>query len=379
MKTIFLLLFGHISSNVLANENTLRNILFENYSKFQRPVLNYNESVKLEYGIEIYGLNYFNQKAERIQFNLQITESWYDQYLVWNMSEYNYEFLDIETKRIWNPDIELYNSGIKPFSFDNDNSRVKLHYDGHIVYNKFITYSFSCMLELHDFPYDKQTCYMLFGSWKHSKAQLDMKPFNSSSIYKNISIYRDFSHNEWNIVNTYVVHKDLEYLCCPGELYPNTYFYIELERDSMKYTIVILFTLFITFSGFAVSLIKITNYKRTFVLVFVPLSIIWLQIYISDKIPVIEYATFMENLFILCFACTMALSLESALLYCIFTKNGLLHNENLDIKYDNLENVKLIRKDKTSVKIENTLLIFDVIFRVCVITVFFIVLLALFL
>ena len=40
---------------------------------------------------------------------------------------------------------------------------------------------------------------------------------------KNISISDDFSHNEWNIIDVNVTHTDVEYLCCPGEYYPNTF------------------------------------------------------------------------------------------------------------------------------------------------------------
>ena len=92
-----------------------------------------------------------------------------------------------------------------------------------------------------------------------------------------------------------VKHTDVVYLCCPNEFYPNTEFTIKLKRKSMKYIIVMVFTAFITASGLCVSFMNITNYKRSFVLVFIPLSIIWLQIYISDKIPVIEHSTMIER------------------------------------------------------------------------------------
>lgn len=361
-----------------ANENSLRDYLFirNNYNKTERPVIDYDKSIQLNYGIEIYGLNYFNQKDETIEFNILLTQEWNDKYLNWNRSEYNVNFIDVESSSIWVPDIELYNAGTKPFPFSGgikDISRAKLYYDGKIRWTKFVSYSFSCMLDLHDFPFDKQRCNLLFGSWKHTKAQLDLIPFNDSSKYKNISVYDKFSHNEWKITNIYVDHKELEYLCCPGDIYPNTYFYVELERHSMKYLIVMIFAIFITLSGFAVSFIKITNYKRTFVLVFVPLAIIWLQIYIADKIPIIEYSTLMERFFILCFSSTMALSLESALLYCLLTKSGLAQEEDININYDNIEKVGIIRKDKTSIIIEKYILFFDVIFRTLVITIFFVV------
>ena len=121
---------------------------------------------------------------------------------------------------------------------------------------------------------------MTFGSWKYAKNTLDLRPFNEFEDFKNISVNEDFSHNEWNIIDVNVTHTDVEYLCCPGDYYPNSVFTITLERNPTKYTVVIIMTVFITIGDFIVLLLPSDNYRRTFILVFVPLTLIWLQIYI---------------------------------------------------------------------------------------------------
>jgi len=165
---------------------------------------------------------------------------------------------------------------------------------------------------------------MLFGSWKYNANFLDIIPFNdklnnTNNINKhkflNISVDPNFSHNEWNIVDRYVKHENIEYLCCPGELWPNSFFTIELKRNYTKYMIVIAMTLLITIASLSLLLFPIKYYSRTFVLVFLPLSIIWLQIYISGKMPVIEYYTIMDKILLTCFLITIINALESAILY----------------------------------------------------------------
>ena len=47
--------------------------------------------------------------------------------------------------------------------------------------------------------------------------------------------------------------------------------------------IVIVMTFFLTLSSLIVSIFTIEKYIRTYLLVFIPLSIIWLQLYISSK------------------------------------------------------------------------------------------------
>jgi hypothetical protein len=351
------------------SNNTLFNYLFDNYNITNRPVKNYDNTVHLNYGIEIYSLNYFNQKAERIEFNLLLTQLWQDEYLTWNQSIYNKRFIEINANKLWNPDIELYNSGEKPFLFSGDDSTVKIYSNGDVFWNKLITYSFSCSLNLVDFPFDTQECTLLFGSWKHNNATLDLKPFNDIHNFRNFTIYEKFSHNEWEIIDTSIKHTDVVYLCCPGEFYPNTEFSVKLKRKSMKYNIVMLFTAFITISGICVSFMNIKNYTRAFVLVFIPLSIIWLQIYIADKIPVIEYSTLIEKYLLTCFITTMCLSLESVGLFCLYSED-FLPKVFTNIKYDNLLNNKkieaVIKNDKI-IKYDKILNKFDSLFRTAIV------------
>ena len=138
---ILLCLFNPVLGQL--SNNTLFNYLFDNYNITNRPVKNYDNTVHLNYGIEIYSLNYFNQKAERIEFNLLLTQLWQDEYLTWNQSIYNKRFIEVNANKLWNPDIELYNSGEKPFLFSGDDSTVKIYSNGDVFWNKLITYSFS--------------------------------------------------------------------------------------------------------------------------------------------------------------------------------------------------------------------------------------------
>ena len=308
-----------IDDKRIVKEFRLRNKLFHHYKKEDRPVKQVSNNVKLKYGIEIKSLEQFDQKGENIEFNLWITQLWNDQYLTWNQSEFEYHHLNINANQIWVPDLELYNAASTPLIFDSSGG-LKLHYNGDILWIRPTRYSFSCKLDLKLFPFDTQHCTMTFGSWKYNANFLDLRPFNNHNRYKNISKDPNFSHNEWNIIDTYVVHEDIEYLCCPGELWPNSFFTIVLKRNYTKYMVVIAMTLLITIASLVILTFSMNNYTRTFVLVFLPLSIIWLQVYISSKIPVIEYYTLMEKLLITCFIITILNALESAFIYIMLNE-----------------------------------------------------------
>ena len=342
-----------LDDRILVKELRLRNKLFHNYKKEDRPVKHVSNNIKLKYGIEIKSLEQFDQKGENIEFNLWITQLWNDEYLRWNQSEFEYHHLNINSNQIWLPDLELYNAASTPLIFDSSGG-LKLLYNGDILWIRPTRYSFSCKLDLKQFPFDTQHCTMTFGSWKYNANFLDLRPFNNHKKFQNISKDPRFSHNEWNIIDTYVVHEDIEYLCCPGELWPNSFFTIVLQRNYTKYMVVIAMTLLITIASLVILTFSMTNYTRTFVLVFLPLSIIWLQVYISSKIPVIEYYTLMEKLLITCFIITIFNALESASIYIMLNekydwlKKFYIKNVIKNYKFNNklIKNLKIIDNSK---------------------------------
>ena len=350
---------NNVNDRKMLKENKLRSLLFNNYTKLERPVLDFGDNIKLKYGIEIKSLVRFDQKGENIEFNMWITQLWNDQYLTWNISDYEYQHLNINSNQIWVPDLELYNAASQPTIYNNGG--LKLYYNGDILWIRPTRYSFSCTLDLKLFPFDTQYCTMTFGSWKYNANFLDIRPFNNNTKFQNISVDPQFSHNEWNIVDTYVVHEDIEYLCCPGEKWPNSFYTVVLRRNYTKYMVVIAMTLLITIASLSILTFSMINYTRTFVLVFLPLSIIWLQVYISSKIPVIEYYTLMEKLIVTCFIITIMNALESAFVYIALNEkydwlkrmyNYITEFEHNDtyIKNKCLRDLKIIDNEKDSNK-----------------------------
>ena len=144
-----------------------------------------------------------------------------------------------------------------------------------------------------------------------------------------MSIDPSFSHNEWEIDTIKVNHEDIQYLCCPNDLWPNSEFTITLRRNPHKYVILIIMSIFITLSSLTINLLDVSNYRRTYVLVFIPLTLIWLQMHISSAIPVIEYATKLENIIQVCFYVTIISAFESGVLYNLvlnYPNNNFLTN-----------------------------------------------------
>ena len=352
LRNLFIVLSLSYYSNALSNEERLYKHLFthdlnmrghvddmfsgsgegeenmnhtENfYDSRVRPVLDFHDSVNTTFSIKINSLEFFKQPEEKIKFNVELDLYWRDQFLRWNPERFNnVTSINVSPDNIWMPDIELYNSGAFPELWTKELDAT-LDHRGNIYLSIPVLLTFSCNLELERFPFDSQTCSMSFGSWKFSKNYLDIRVINETKMQRDIIEYEGFYHNEWDIVNVDGITEDIEYLCCPGVLFPTSTLTIELERKYTKYNIVILMTIFLTLSSLNILLLSMEKYRRTFILVFIPLTIIWVQLYIASKIPVIEYSTKMESLLMACYYICMMCAFYSGIIYCFL-------NNQLDI------------------------------------------------
>ena len=211
---IFLFLFILLINSSNSSELELRNNVFKNYNKNIRPVKYYNNVVDLNVSIDIRNLEYFNQVSETISINIWITMTWKDDYLKWNKSKYNIDFLNFNSNDIWLPDLVLYNSAKKSEMY-NVLDQMKVNNKGIVTLIRPSTFTFACPLKLQKFPFDSQKCYMEFGSWQFNKQYLNIKYDNNiPSTYNNFT-----KNNEWNLINLEHMDNEFEYLCCPNEIW----------------------------------------------------------------------------------------------------------------------------------------------------------------
>jgi hypothetical protein len=322
------------------------------YDNRVRPIFDFNNYVNTTFSVKINSLEFFKQPEEKIKFNVELDLYWNDEFLRWKPRKFeNVTSINVNPDNIWIPDIELYNSGDFPELWTKD-LEATLDFRGNVYLPIPVLLTFSCNLELENFPFDRQSCSMEFGSWKFSKRYLDVRVINETLTRRSVVDYEGFYHNEWNIIDAYGITEDLEYLCCPGEIFPTSTLTIELERKYTKYNIVIIMTVFLTLSSLNVLLLSMEKYRRTFILVFIPLTIIWVQLYIASKIPVIEYSTKMENLLMSCYYTCMICALYSGLIFC-FLNNEIRLLRALGIKV-NIEKTYFWKPDKVKLTFKSS-------------------------
>lgn len=315
-KILIFLLFTLLNyGNANKEEKELMNHLFQDYDKTIRPIKNYNDPVIVEMGLGVQTLESFNQKEESLALNIWVRSNWNDYNLAWNNYS-NLTLLSINTNDIWLPDIELLNAASKPEIYTLKGG-VNLYDTGNLMYSKPGIYKYACSLNLKKFPFDTQKCTMIFGNWVYSNRYVFLKPYDVED--KQVDILSSFSHSEWKIVKVEVKTVNETRNCCPNEEYHTLYYSFFLKRYPHYYKISMGMTITLVVVSFIITLMSADNVSRTGTAVFIPLTILALQLTIADKIPIVGYFTLMDQFFLCCFITSMLCSIESGLVFALIT------------------------------------------------------------
>ena len=145
-------------------ETQLRNTLFSNYNPKVRPVRDISSDLTVEMGLALQNIERFDQMQESITLNAWIRQTWNDYRLSWNSTQSNLTFISVSKTQVCVPDTELLNAAGLPEIYTLKGG-LMLYPDGTVFYSNPVVLKMPCSLELETFPFDTQTCSMVFGSW----------------------------------------------------------------------------------------------------------------------------------------------------------------------------------------------------------------------
>ena len=122
---------------------------------------------------------------------------------------------------------------------------------------------------------------------------------------------------------------------------------ISLSRFPHYYKLSMGMTIALVLVSFIIMLMEPDNVSRTSTAVFIPLTILALQLTLADKIPVVGYFTLMDNFFLCCFITSMLVSIESGLIFSFITTESKRLYQYLVTKFDL---TKLVEEDQKKIK-----------------------------
>lgn len=322
---IFLLFVPHrINGNGDNDEILLRNSIFKEYNKYVRPTKYFNNTLNVYIGIGVQNIESFDQIQETIQLNVWLRKYWTNSLLNWDSSLSNISQITLTKKDVWTPDIELINAATLPDIYTL-NGGMYLYPNGDMIWSIPAVYKFSCPLNLKFFPFDTQICSMQFSSWSFDNSLLTLSPYGDTSTQ--IDVLDSCSHSEWKLMDYNIETYNETRRCCPNKLFSVNKYNFELKRYTHYYILNMGMTISLVIVSFIIMMVSPDNLSRTGTAVFIPLTILALELTIAGKIPIVGYYTLMDIFFLTCFITSMMVSIESGIVYIMITsKSGVLYS-----------------------------------------------------
>uniref|UniRef100_A0A3B3TZ13 Cholinergic receptor nicotinic alpha 3 subunit n=1 Tax=Poecilia latipinna TaxID=48699 RepID=A0A3B3TZ13_9TELE len=225
------LLFLFLHCTCSEAEHRLFSVIFSNYNQYIRPVENVSDPVIVQFEVSMSQLVKVDEVNQIMETNLWLRHIWNDYKLKWDPKDFGgVEFIRVPSKRIWKPDIVLYNNAVGDFQVD-DKTKALLRYNGDVTWIPPAIFKSSCKIDVTYFPFDYQNCTMKFGSWTYDKAKIDLVLIGSTINLKDF-----WETGEWIIIDAPGYKHDIKYNCCE-EIYTDITYSLYIRRLPLFYTV----------------------------------------------------------------------------------------------------------------------------------------------
>uniref|UniRef100_A0A915AAY4 Uncharacterized protein n=2 Tax=Parascaris univalens TaxID=6257 RepID=A0A915AAY4_PARUN len=218
-----------IEASIMEDEDRLVIDMFHNYNHLIRPVQYVNSTpVIVEFGIAMILLINVDEKNQIMQTNIWLTLKWNDFQFHWDPSDYGgITSVRVPQDKVWVPDVVLFNNadGNYEVSF---RSNVNVESNGDVMWVPPAIYKSSCRIDVEYFPFDEQTCMLIFGSWTYGPNEVQLSWYNNKKYVE----LNDYSYSGiWDVMDV------------PGQLAHNAskvVFNIVIRRKTLFYTVILI-------------------------------------------------------------------------------------------------------------------------------------------
>ena len=108
--------------------------------------------------------------------------------------------------------------------------------DGSVLWIPQALFKSSCVIDITNFPFDRQNCSLKFGSWTYDGFQLDIDFYDGVD---RVDLNDYIESNEWKVVG-HPAKKNIRYYPCCNEPYPDLTFTIQLRRKVAFYNYILI-------------------------------------------------------------------------------------------------------------------------------------------
>ncbi|XP_059173643.1 neuronal acetylcholine receptor subunit alpha-9-like isoform X2 [Physella acuta] len=236
LAMILILLISPVYGKAGDDMARLYELLFLNHNKDVRPICDGNMPLEVKIQVILRQIVELNENKQELSLTLGIGFYWFNCFLQWDPVSYgNLTSLTVPFKRIWTPDISNFES-IHGTLIDFSNHYVTIKHTGVCMLHFPMLMKSSCSIDVYFFPYDTQSCYLVFGSLSYyiNTITLERLPelsqFIANSAWSLVSFLADnttvrgFNREPYTIVSYHLVLKRRPYFYLINLIIPSLLF-----------------------------------------------------------------------------------------------------------------------------------------------------------
>uniref|UniRef100_A0AC34G363 Nicotinic acetylcholine receptor beta 1 subunit n=1 Tax=Panagrolaimus sp. ES5 TaxID=591445 RepID=A0AC34G363_9BILA len=233
------------------------------YNSLIQPVKNLNDTpIVVRMALQLVLLINVDEKDQIMHTNVWLTLKWKDFQMAWNPTNYgNIKEIRVSPDKVWLPDIVLFNNadGNYEVSFM---CNVVINHRGDMLWVPPAIYKSSCIIDVEFFPFDEQTCHLIFGSWTYNENEIKL----------------EFEQAEWMDLSEYAPSSIWDVMDAPASLVnkrSRIEFQLRIRRKTLFYTVVLIIpTVLMAFLSMAVFFLPTDSGEKMTLTISVLLSIV---------------------------------------------------------------------------------------------------------
>ncbi|GAB6019005.1 hypothetical protein CHUAL_000638 [Chamberlinius hualienensis] len=249
LTVLYAVIIGQWISNTIATDvigNTtydyelfLRKDLLQNYNVHVLPKQRSNEPIRVDVLLTLASIRELNERKEQLTIEAYMLLVWNDSRLTWTSSDYGgIKTVQFPENQIWQPDIKLFNSARAGDVDTWGNVYTSVKDNGNVRWIPPATFHSICSVDLQLYPYDVQTCKLHLVSWTLDGHHVDISLYENNSKIGLSDPYNE--NNEWEVIDSKAA-KEIRYLSCCTEPYPQLVYELQLRRRAPYYKLTTLY------------------------------------------------------------------------------------------------------------------------------------------
>ena len=230
-STILLFLL-YIPPSSQTNERKLLEHLLKYHSVFARPVLNASNPVVVTFGFELIHIVSLAEDDQTITVKLWLRISWFNEYMTWDPKRFgNVKTSKLKSEFIWTPDIYIQEDIGEEMSSGPEKYRtpITIQSNGKQTWLVPVLIEGSCVINVNNFPFDRQECLLKFTSWAHDQSEIVIQGDPRPVVTENY-----INSTAWTLSFVDSLVESVLFECCPIP-YSNIKFTIIIDRKPHYY------------------------------------------------------------------------------------------------------------------------------------------------